>query len=121
MEPSVDKSVVFCAGSTNKDNLGRSQGILAALTFDRRLGIAAQTIVDKYNVQGCTSMKRFRDRDDLVVGCFKHVIFARYVGTGFEMLGIFENVHNGKGIFSYWVFRCYFGFVDQWQFDLFGL
>jgi len=104
MEPSVDKKLVFCAGSTNKDNLGRSQGIIAAIHFDRTLSIAAQTIVGKYNVQGCTSMKRFKNRNDLAIGCFKHIIFARFIGNGFEFLSIFENVHTG----NFFCFKFFF-------------
>lgn len=95
MEPSLNKTLVFMAGSTFANNLGTSQGILAAVKFDKSLDLVGETIVDSYDVQGCTAMKRFPDRDHLLLGCYKHLLLARFTGTGFEFLNLIEDVHSG--------------------------
>lgn len=100
MEPSVNRSLIFLAGSTKKDNAGFSRGVLAALTFDRQLKVVCQTVVEKYNVQACTAMKRFTERDHVLVGCFKHLMIARFTGVDFEFLNLIENVHTSKSKFS---------------------
>lgn len=98
LEPSVNKSLIFVAGSTRKDNAGFSKGILAAISFDRAQKVICQTPIEKYNVQACTAMKRFPERDHLLLGCFKHLMIARFTGVDFECLNLIENVHTGKEI-----------------------
>ena len=97
MEPSTDKSLVFCGGTTGRNTPnGVSQGTLAAITFSKDLKLVSQLVLEKQNIQACTAMKRFKDRNDLAVGCFKHLLIVRFTGTKFDVLNIIENIHTSK-------------------------
>jgi len=100
MEPSVDKRYVFCAGTTGKDKAGVSEGMLAAIKFDRSLAVVCEQRLDGVVAQACTAMKRFKNRDDLVVGCFKKILFVRFTGNKFDILNVVDNVHSSKEIFD---------------------
>ena len=93
MEPSKDKSLIFLSGKT-KESL--SYGIVAAIQFNAGLKMVTQRVLDEEVTKGCTTMKRFEDRDELVVGCYKHLIIIRYLRSSFEVLNIIEEIHTGK-------------------------
>lgn len=99
MEPSVDQQLVFCAGTTGKNNAGASSSMLAAITFDRNLRVIAEQVIDNPNIQACTAMKRFRGRDDLVVGGFKDMLIIRFTGAAFDVLSVVPDVHSSIIIF----------------------
>lgn len=110
MEPSVDKQLVFCAGTTGRDKAGVSMSMLAAITFDRDLRVIVEQVIDNPNIQACTAMKRFRGRDDLVVGGFKDMLIVRFTGRAFEVLKVVPDVHTSK--FKFNVFLDVF--TDIW-------
>ena len=44
-----------------------------------------------------TAMKRFRDRDDLCLGCLRDILIVRYTdGVGFDILNRIPGVHTSK-------------------------
>jgi len=98
MEPSVRNDVFFCAGSTGQNAEGRSEGVLAALSFDRGMTLITEKILDQYNIQGCTALRRFPNSDEFVVGCFKHMLVVSWIGGNFIVNNIVEDVHSGKFI-----------------------
>lgn len=96
LEPSIDKSIVFCAGSTEKDSNGFSQGVVAAIQFNQSMRLLSEKVLSLQNVQACTAMKRMPGVDDLVLGCFKHLLLVRFTGSSFVILNLIENVHSSK-------------------------
>lgn len=96
MELSLNKKAVFCAGSTEKDAMGISNGVIAAVQFDESMRLINEKVLSIYNVQGCTALKRMPERDDLVLGCFKHLLIVRFDGKGFIFLNKIPNVHTSK-------------------------
>jgi len=96
METSLNRSVFFCSGTTGKDLSGRSEGLLAAITFDRSLKVIHSRVLDDYNIQACTALRRFPKTDDLCVGCFKHMLIVTWTGSSFLVQNIVENVHTSK-------------------------
>lgn len=99
MEPSVDKSLVFCAGTTGKDSSGFSNSILAAITFNNSLKVVNEQIINNPNIQACTAMKRFADRDDLVIGGYKDLLVVRFTGRVFDVLHVVPDVHTSNFYF----------------------
>lgn len=108
MEPSVNKSMIFVSGSTKKDSAGFSKGVLAAVNFDRSFKVIREQTIERFNVQACTAMKRFPDRDHMLLGCFKHLLLARFTGVGFEFLNLIENVHTGE-----WIYFQFYSFLGN--------
>ena len=96
METSLNRSVFFCSGTTGKDISGRSEGTLAAVTFDRSLNVIESRILDEYNIQACTALRRIPKTDDLCVGCFKHMLIVTWTGAKFLVQNIIESVHSSK-------------------------
>ena len=93
MEPSKDKSLIFVAGETNQS---LSYGSVAAIMFDTSIKKVTQRVLDDEITKSCFSMKRFKDRDELVVGCYKHLVILRYLRSSFEVLNIINDIHTGK-------------------------
>lgn len=96
METGYNKNVFFCAGAVDRTGNGSSEGALAAITFDRSLTLIKETVFDDYNVQGCTALRRFENSDDLLVGCFKHIMIVTWTGGDFIVNNVIEDVHTGK-------------------------
>lgn len=96
MDLSVDKNTVFIAGASYKDKSGRSDGTLVALNFDKKLKILKETSLTEHQIQACTAMQRVADKDDLVVGCFKHMLIYRYEAKKFIMMQKLKYVHTSN-------------------------
>ena len=95
METSKNPGVFFCSGSTAKVE-GRSEGVLAAVTFDRNLNLIVEKVLDGINLQACTALRRFPGTDDLAVGSFKHILIVSWSGNNFILNNLIENVHSSK-------------------------
>lgn len=52
-----------------------------------------------------TAMKRFRNRDDLCLGCLRDMIIVRFTGASFEILNRIRDVHSSKPKFVTLKFR----------------
>lgn len=98
METALNKNSFFCAGSMKDSLTGDSKGILAAVSFDRDLKLLNQTVLDDYDLQACTSLRRFPQNDDLFVGSFLHLLIVTWTGRDFIVNRFIENVHTGKKI-----------------------
>lgn len=106
METSYSRDLFFCAGSTTRDMSGRSEGMLAAVTFDRALNLVTERVLDRENIQACTAIRRFPGTDDLAVGCFKHLLIVSWVGSDFIVNNVIDNVHTSI-FFSFNFFRYF--------------
>ena len=96
LEPSVDNKIVFCAGSTEKTVNGASQGVVAAIRFESSMSLVREKVLPVPNIQACTAMKRMPRSDDLVLGCYKHLLIVRFTGASFVVLNTIPNVHTSK-------------------------
>lgn len=96
METGFNKNIFFCAGATEKDHSGRSEGVLAAVSFDRSMTLINETVFDEYNIEGCTALRRFEENDDIIVGCMKHLLIVTWNGNAFIVNNVIENVHTGN-------------------------
>lgn len=97
LEPSIDDRYVFCAGTTATNaTSSQSMSMISAITFDRALKVVAERALDNPNIRACTAMKRFKNRDDLVVGGYRDMLIVRFTGTSFEILNLIQNIHSGK-------------------------
>ena len=115
MEPSVQKDIIFIAGTTGGGG-SPNDGIVGAVTFDNEMRLVAEKVITQVNLQSCTSIKRFESRDDIVVGGVKHLAILRFYGDGFEVFNIIENVHSGKlkHLSILIDFRPFFGILRFW-------
>jgi hypothetical protein len=95
LEMSKNKNIVFCAGTTPKDSNKVMYGTLAALSFEGQPKILSNRTFGNFNFNKCSALRRFKDRDDLVVGCHKHVLIVEYVNEKFMLRNIVYDVHNG--------------------------
>lgn len=93
MEPSTDKTLIFGCG-TSQSNPG--DACVAAFTFDRALAKVSERIFVGEGLFAATSMKRFRNRDDLCIGCRKDMIIVNFSNRGFEILNRISNVHSSE-------------------------
>lgn len=97
MEPSVTKQLIFCCGASKTSP---TEACIAAITFDRSLTRVTEQVLTGEGLQAATAMKRFRDRDDLCLGCRRDMIVVRYIdGRGFDVLNRIPNVHSSKDPF----------------------
>ena len=96
MEPSNDLSLFFCAGSNILDNNGTSQGVLAAVRFDKSMQLITEQPIREADIQACTALRRFPASDDLLVGGYKHILLVTWNGMSFVVNNIIENVHTSK-------------------------
>ena len=99
METSYDKSVFFCSGTTGSDITGIAEGTLAAISFDQAMQTIEEKVFTEYDLQACSTIKRFPDTDDLIVGCFKHMLIVSWVNETFVVNNLIENVHTSKIFF----------------------
>jgi len=94
LDLNITKRIVFCAGRTLSASDGATDGVLAAIQFDKGLKLIAETILVGTYIQACSSMKRTPNKDDLIVGGFKSIIVARFTGTSFEILQQINQIHS---------------------------
>lgn len=111
METSYSRDLFFCAGSTSRGGGGRSDGILAAVTFDRGMNLVVEKALDQYNIQACTAIRRFPGSDDLAVGCYRHLLIVSWVGDNFIVNNVIDDVHTSilNSIVNIF-FRYFFGY-----------
>ena len=95
MEPSTDKTLVFCAGSTEKNQQGLSQAVVSAITFDSKMALVSQKVLKEQSLQTCTSLRRFPGRNDLVVGCYQDIVILRFSQNLLSTLSRIKMVHTG--------------------------
>ena len=93
MDLTSDSSTVITVGTTGKDRSGRAEALVSALQFNRSLKMIGEIIIDRFNAQAATAIKRIPSSNDFLVGCFKHIFILGFSGTSFTMLGMVENVH----------------------------
>lgn len=98
METSYSRDLFFCAGSTARDASGRSEGMLAAVTFDRSMNLVVEKVLDRLDIQACTAIRRFPGTDDLAVGCFRDLFIVSWAGDDFIINNVIKNVHTSKPI-----------------------
>lgn len=98
MDLSTDKSTAFIAGASYKDKKDRSEGTISAISFNRKLSVLCEKVLTEEKIQACTAMQRVIDKDDLVVGCYKHMFVIRYFDKNFTVLQKFKYVHSSKKI-----------------------
>lgn len=98
MDLSVDKNVIFVAGASYKDKSGRSEGTIAALSFEKSLKVYKELVLKEEQIQACTAMQRATDRDDLAVGCYKHLLIIRYLDKKFRLLRKIKYVHSSMNL-----------------------
>jgi hypothetical protein len=94
MEPSVNKSLIFGCGTSQSSP---TDACVAAFTFDRALSRVNERVFTSEGLSAATAMKRFRNRDDLCIGCKRDMIIVSFSeGRGFEILSRIPNVHSSK-------------------------
>jgi hypothetical protein len=97
MEPSVSKQLIFCCGNSRTNP---SDACVAAITFNAALQRVAQRVFVGEGLMAATAMKRFKNADDLVLGCQRDMIIVRFVqGSGFDILNRIPNIHSSKYFF----------------------
>ena len=96
MDLSKDKSIAFVAGASHKDTNGRSEGVLAALDFKKKLSVLAEKKLTNEKIQACTAMVRAEQHNHLIVGCYKQMLIVDYADKEFTVLKRIENVHTSK-------------------------
>ena len=74
---------------------GVPQGVLGAVSFDQGMQTVEEKVLSEFNLQACTALRRIPKTDDLVVGCFKHMLIVSWEGR-FVVRNLIENVHSSK-------------------------
>lgn len=103
IELSLTKSVIFCGGATRRDKKNRTSGVLAAVSFNETLDIIRETVLNQYDVETCTAIRRFRDRNDIVVGCLKNILVVEFSNGKFEVLNVVYGLHSYT-LTDIWIF-----------------
>jgi hypothetical protein len=101
MEPSLDKSMLFCCGSTQKAANGTTKGVIGAIKFDQTMKLISEIIISPYEIQACTAMKRMPQNDDLIIGGFSSLLIVKFTGKKLVILNRIENIHSSKPSESY--------------------
>lgn len=92
MEISYDRNTWFAGGY----NLERSSAIVSALDFDQSLSTIKTLVLDQYQLEACTVIKRMPQNDDLVVAGLKKMIILNWDGADFNLIKVIDNVHSSK-------------------------
>lgn len=103
LELSLTKSVIFCGGASRRDKNKQTRGILAAVTFNESLEIITEKVLDDVDVQTCTALRRFRDRDDIVVGCMKNLLVVEFNQSEFIVKNVVYGLHT-YSLTDIWIF-----------------
>ena len=103
IELNLSRSVIFCAGCSKRDDRKKTKGTLAAVRFDSGLGVISEVTLGRYNAQVCSSLRRFKDRDDLVVGCMRALLIVEFTGKQFLVKNVVRDLHS-YSITDIWVF-----------------
>lgn len=97
METSLDDGLVFAGGSTQED-ITRGQAKLFAITFDENMQLVDDIELKSGSVSkwGVSSIRRFLDRDVLVVGTYQSIFVVEWTGTHFCILNVVDELHSWK-------------------------
>lgn len=100
MEVSLNESIVFVCGATQKLNGAPSNAVVTAMQFDKTLSIVDEVVLSEQKVQAAICMKRLPQDDHLLVGCFKNLVVLNFVGNSFQFIRMIPNLHMSK-VFAY--------------------
>ena len=95
LELNKNKDVVFCSGSTYRDSNERTYGCIAAMSFQQTPRLLANLTFTHLDLSKCLSVKRISNRNDLLVGCLKHLLVVKFTGAGFMIKNMIYDVHSG--------------------------
>ena len=96
MELSQNKYVAFVAGASHKNSKGSTEGVIAALSFQKNLTVLCEQVLLKEKIKVCTAMARIPGKDDLVLGGYKDMLIVRYLEKRFTILTRIKLVHTSK-------------------------
>lgn len=70
--------------------------MLCAVDFSKNLEVLCEQNLINEKIQACTAMRRVKDRNDLIVGCYKHLLVVRYLAgeQRFTILKRVDGVHS---------------------------
>ena len=95
LETSLDDGLLFAGGSTNQD-LTQGQAKVFAITFDEQMNLVDSMELRAGNTSkwGVSSIRRFIDKDVLVVGTYQAVFIVEWTGSHFCLINYVEDLHS---------------------------
>lgn len=98
LETSLDDGLLFAGGSTQED-ITKGHAKIFAITFDEHMKLIDEIELKSANSGtkwGVSSIRRFLDRDVLVVGTYQAIFIVEWTGTHFCILNVVEELHSCK-------------------------
>ena len=95
LEINHDSDIVFSAGTTFRSKGKQTQGCLAAMSFQQTPKLLASKIFDDLEVSKCSAVRKVPRRDDLLVGCVRHLMVVEFTGSDFLVKNMIYDVHSG--------------------------